>query len=507
MMLPFSRRAFLTGSISALASGAGIRAAWAGAPAVSLRPQLRPDDLATTARKPRPKAPDAQTLIDRAKLGGKVGYAVVDVKTGALLETRNADTGFAPASVTKAVTALYALDALGPGYRFRTQLIATGPIENGVIKGDLVLAGGGDPTLDTDALAGMAANLKGAGIRAVTGAFRVFDGALPYVRVIDETQPDHVGYNPSLSGLNLNFNRVHFQWARGADGYTVTMDARSAKYRPAVRVARMRIANRAAPVYTYTDAGDHDEWTVASQALGKGGTRWLPVRYPASYAGEVFATFARSHGIKLDSAKPQGGAPRGTALVTHNSVALSTILRGMLKYSNNLTAELVGMTATVARRGKVTTLAASGREMSAWARTELGMKDASLVDHSGLGSESRLSAESLARAMAKVAGQGALAPLLKPFVMRHENGQIDKGHPVEVLAKTGTLYFVSSLSGYATGPGGRQLAFAILTGNQAKRRGLAKSAQERPPGSAAWNARSKRLQQQLIERWNAVYGS
>ncbi len=502
MTLPFSRRTLLGTALAGLATAAG-----AGAPAISLRPQLRPADLEKAAARSRPKAPDAQALIDQAKLGGDVGYAVIDVKTGALLETHNADTGFPPASVAKAVTALYALSTLGAGYRFRTRLIATGPIENGVINGDLVLAGGGDPMLDTDALADMAANLKAAGIRAVTGEFRVFDGALPFVRVIDESQPDHVGYNPSLSGLNLNFNRVHFQWARGANGYTVTMDARSAKYRPEVHVARMRIANRAAPVYTYKDAGDHDEWTVAAQALGKGGARWLPVRYPANYAGEVFATFARSHGIKLERVRPQRGTPHGTALVTHNSVTLNKILRGMLKYSNNLTAELVGMTATAARRGKVTSLATSGHEMSAWARSELGMTNAALVDHSGLGDTSRLTAKALARAMAKVSPEGALAPLLKPFMMRGADGQINKSHPIEVLAKTGTLYFVSSLSGYSTDPDNRQLAFAIFTGNEAKRRALGDSAQERPPGTAAWNKRSKRLQQQLIERWHAVYGS
>lgn len=499
MLTKISRRFFLGGAAAAALANVAV----AGAPSTSLRPQLRPVGLKRTAAIPR--APDAQSLIDAARLGGRVGYTVVDVGTGAVLETRNADAGFPPASVTKAITALYALDALGGSYRFRTRLIATGPLENGVIKGDLVLTGGGDPTLDTNALAGMAANLKAAGVRGITGDFRVFGGALPYEKVIDPAQPDQVGYNPALSGLNLNYNRVHFQWVRGANGYTVTMDARSNKYRPEVQVSRMVIQNRQSPLYTYRDGGDHDQWTVARGALGKSGSRWLPVRHPANYAGEVFAIFARSHGIRLNRAKVQRSAPSGTALVTHRSAALTVILRDMLKYSNNLTAELVGMTATVARRGKVASLQASGREMSRWARGGLGIKDAALVDHSGLGAASRIDAENLARALARIHRQNVLPPLLKPFTMRDANGRVNKTHPVRVAAKTGTLHFVSALAGYATGAGGRPLAFVIFVANQDRRRGLETSSQDRPEGSSSWNKRAKGLQQALIERWDTLY--
>jgi len=61
---------------------------------------------------------------------------------------------------------------------------------------------------------------------------------LPNLDEIDESQLDHLGYNPAISGLNLNFNRVHFEWKRAGGGYSIAMDARSELYKPAVTVAR-----------------------------------------------------------------------------------------------------------------------------------------------------------------------------------------------------------------------------------------------------------------------------
>ncbi|MFD0858816.1 D-alanyl-D-alanine carboxypeptidase/D-alanyl-D-alanine endopeptidase [Roseovarius aquimarinus] len=492
MTHPISRRLFIGAALSALAGGC----AQAGAPAVSLRPNPRPSDLG--------QLPDAGRLIDEARLGGRVGFAVVDMTSGQVLESREGATGFPPASVTKALTALYALEALGPTYRFRTRLVATGPVVDGIIQGDLVLAGGGDPVLDTDALGDMAAGLKSAGVRGVTGAFRVYGGALPYERVIDASQPDQVGYNPAISGLSLNFNRVHFQWQRGANGYAVTMDARSSRYRPEVSIARMQISDRAAPIFVYQDGGDHDQWSVARGALGTSGTRWLPVRRPAEYAGEVFASLARAQGITLGAPRMQQGAPSGDTLVSHLSDPLPELLTGMLKFSNNLTAELIGLTATQARTGGVASLDASAQQMTAWARGSLGLEGARFVDHSGLGDSSRVSPLALARVLAAAQRHAALRPMLKEFRMRGRNGGFDDNHPVRVDAKTGTLHFVSALAGYATGPSGRPLAFAIFTEEQSRRAAIAGLPDDSPPGVSDWNRRAKGLQQALLERWGSV---
>jgi serine-type D-Ala-D-Ala carboxypeptidase/endopeptidase (penicillin-binding protein 4) len=491
----FSRRSFLAALTTSIASGA-----LAGAPSGSLRPRLRGEGI------PQRAVPGPEAVLREAGVSGKVTYSVADVATGANLETRNGAIGAPPASVTKAVTALYALDALGAEHRFRTAVRVTGGVENGIVQGDLVLVGGGDPTLDSNHLGELASQMKEAGIREVRGRFLVWDRALPREDRIDAGQPDHVGYNPAISGLALNYNRVHFGWQRGSNGYSVTMDARTDRYRPDVSVARMQVVSRDMPVYTYEPGPGRDEWTVASGALGNGGARWLPVRLPGLYAGDVFGTLARSHGIVLDAPEVIDDLPGGETVAIAYSAPLHVILHDMLKYSNNLTAEMVGLSATAKRAGRAASLRASAAEMSRWAGSALGMTDARLVDHSGLGDASRMRADEMAQALVRVRARG-FRDMLKPIAMRDNGGRPVQSHPIEVHAKTGTLNYVSALAGYMTSPAGTELAFAIFAADMETRSRIPKADRERPPGARGWNTRAKRLQQKLIERWAMVYGS
>ncbi|WP_293449993.1 D-alanyl-D-alanine carboxypeptidase/D-alanyl-D-alanine-endopeptidase [Planktotalea sp.] len=496
-----SRRFFLTAAASASLG----HVAFANAPLSSARPVARGGKAVATVQQVRaPSTPKA--LIEAAKLGGTFGFAVADLRTGKLLETGNAALGLPPASTAKAITALYSLDALGPNYRFSTQIKTNGSIAGGVVSGDLFLIGSGDPTLDTNALFDMASKLKALGIREVRGQFYYVDNALPNLRDIDKTQPEHVSYNPAVSGLNLNYNRVHFEWRRGSNGYQVTMDARSDKHRPNVYISKMQIAARKLPVYSYKDGGAFDQWSVASGALGKSGSRWLPVRKPGLYAADVFQTFARAQGIVLKSPKRNTRRPKSRAIVTHTSPPLSKILRDMLKFSTNLTAEVVGLTATRKRGGRATTLKASANEMSRWANTALKMGNASFADHSGLSASSKVSAQGMVNSMLVARRRAGFAELLKPIAMRDAKRKVIKNHPIKVNAKTGTLNFVSALSGYMTAADGKQMAFAMICANTDLRRGLKGAEKEAPSGGQAWNRRAKALQQQLIERWGAVYG-
>jgi serine-type D-Ala-D-Ala carboxypeptidase/endopeptidase (penicillin-binding protein 4) len=491
-MAGLTRRGLLGGLIAA-----GAFPALAEAPERSPVPRIRP------LRTQGGAAASADDLIAAAQLGGEVAFVVADARTGQVFEARQGGLALPPASTAKVITSLYALDRLGGGYRFATRLIATGPISGGVVQGDLILTGGGDPTLDTDDLGDMAHALAAAGVKGVTGRFAVWAGALPYLAAIDDTQPVWLGYNPAISGLNLNFNRVNFVWKRTAKGYDVGMDARAERFAPPVSSARVAVAERDLPIYTYR-GGKVEEWTVARTALGRGGSRWLPVRRPELYAGDVFQTLARAQGISLPSPGAVDRLPAGQVIVSHQSEDLRVILRDMMKYSNNMIAEAVGMAASLP--AGVTNHDASGRAMSDWAASVIGAGHVRLVDHSGLAGASRIAPEDMVRALVKLGPGAGLRGLMKPIAILDAKGRRVAGSPIRIDAKTGTLNFVSTLVGYVSAPGGRELAFAIFTGDVARRDAVPDSQKEQPPGVGPWVKRSKRLQQQLIERWAGVYG-
>jgi serine-type D-Ala-D-Ala carboxypeptidase/endopeptidase (penicillin-binding protein 4) len=444
-------------------------------------------------------AGDFSSLVEAAKLGGAVSFVVADARSGAVLAAREADLALPPASVAKAVTALYALDRLGAGYRFATRVLADGPVQGGLVQGDLILAGGGDPTLQTDQLGDLVARLAKAGIKGATGRFLYWDGALPRLTAIADDQPVHVGYNAAICGLNLNFNRVHFEWKRGGEDWQFALDARGERFAPKVDMVRVALARREAPVFTY-DPGRTEEWTVATSALGQGGSRWLPVRDPGRYVAEVFRTLARAQGMTLAAPERMQARPDGTELGRVESAPLPEVLRGMLRFSTNLTAECVGLAASGAGG-----LAASAGAMNDWLRQAFGA-EAALRDHSGLGGASRITAAGMARILVAAQAEGrGLRPILRDVGMKDDQGKVIEKHPVKVLAKSGTLNFVSGLAGHVVPPSGRELVFAIFTGDPARRDAVPVGEREEPAGAKAWNGRARRLQGQLINRWAGAF--
>jgi len=493
-----TRRGIIVGAVAASVMALGGAAAPLDAPAPVPRP-------ATAAPEPKTGAEIRRAL----GLTGRSGWILWDLDQGVLLDGHAIDAAFAPASVAKLATALFALDRLGPGHRFETRLLATGPIAEEVLAGDLILAGGGDPELDTDALLGLVQKARGAGLGRVEGEFLVDGTAFLQTPAIDPEQPVEVAYNPAVSGLNLNFNRVRLKWTgRGRDaGISVT--AKAAGLAPAVEGVRV-VPTRGGPPYAHEATARGETWHINRGGFRRRGARWLPVKHPERYAGEVFAGLAETNDIAL-------GAPRlaplpegARVLVRHRGRPLTAVLRGMLRYSTNLTAETLGVAATRAGGIAPATLAESAAMMNDWAALAIGAMPAdpriAFANHSGLSADSRVSPSAIIGLLVGPGRRlapglpahprlpGTIAGVLKPYRLAKIDPALD-ADTLEIRAKTGTMDFIRGLAGYIATPKGRRLAFAIFSNDLARRDGASRRLDRR------WLGRAKAFERALIGSW------
>lgn len=479
--------------------------AQAGAPRFAPEPGNRP---------PGPSA-SAEALLAASGLSGKVGFVVMDVASGEIFELLNADLPLPPASAAKAPTALFALDRLGPDHVFETRLMAAGAIVGGVLDGDLILQGGGDPETDSAVLASLASQASAAGLARVNGRFLTDAALLPEIPVIDATQPDVASYNPSVGALNLNFNRVLAKWSRKGKTLDLRAEAHAAGISPETGAVIIE-ANAPAGGFARRpdDAQGRERWSVSTGALGRSGSRWLPVRHPSAYAGDVFRRLAAERGVQAPAPAPGAGPIMSWPLARAQSRPLQLILRDMLKHSTNLTAEATGMAASAASGARITSLASSAAALNDWAARfagfPVGDPGFQLVNHSGLEAASRVSALRMTQLLfaaekrgfpALSGGRPATLKSLLPDKPYLERGAPEPVFKVRLLAKTGTMDYVSALAGYIWPEAGRPLVFAIFTADEAARSRIFGRAEDRAPGARSWSARSRKLQRALVRSW------
>src|SRR5690606_16052954 len=129
-------------------------------------------------------------------------------------------------------------------------------------------------------------------------------------------------------------------------------------------------------LFTYSDDGKTEHWTIARSALGSGGSRWLPVRRPELYAGDVFQTLCRARGLVLPTPEVIDDLPAGQERAAIDSPPLEQILRDMLYHSTNLTAEVVGLHASGA-----SDLTGSAAAMMSWLHGQGHGEELQLADH------------------------------------------------------------------------------------------------------------------------------
>lgn len=418
----------------------GAHLAVLAAPRVAARPIVAPGTVLVPDGRTGPLptrgglAAALSPLLASSALGRDVGAVVTDPVSGRVLFSSGGDSFLTPASTTKLATSVAALTVLGRGAGFTTRVVA------GRVAGDIVLVGGGDPTLAAGnppasqyprpaTLAALAA----ATARALRSAH------ITSVRL---------GYDTSLyAGPGI---------APGWDPDDVV----TGNVTPvsALEVDQGRLTARGRP----QDVDDPANYRPRSQDS-------------ALEAAHAFAAFLGADGIGVKGAVRQAKAAQGaTQLAEVRSPPLSEIVEWMLVESNNDIAEALARHVAIAT-GRPPTFSGGAAAVRAALR-RLGITGGiHTVDGSGLSHQDAITPETLARLIALAASPAHpdLRPVITGLPVAGFSGTLSAAEdrfvtklsaPAAglVRAKTGTLRNVRALAGLVVDADGRLLAFAFM---------------------------------------------
>jgi D-alanyl-D-alanine carboxypeptidase/D-alanyl-D-alanine-endopeptidase (penicillin-binding protein 4) len=328
----------------------------------------------------------------------------------------------APASTLKLLTAIGALTHLGAEHRFVTRAIATAPLDDGTLRGDLVLVGGGDPVLATPE---HEADLRG----------------LARHRTDPVTRLDALAGALAAAGL------------RRVEGAVVGDDAR---HDPLQVLPGWR------PAYL----ADGDVGRLSALTVDDAGAGRVPVDDPAIHAADELRRLLALRGVVVTGGATRGSAPEHSVeLARVESPPLSEIVAGMLTSSDNQSAELLAREIAIAAGREPTTDA--GTQVVRETVAELGIDagDLLLLDGSGLTPDSRVTCGALVAVVERALDDPSLAPVVAGLPVAGRSGTLAtrfSGDPLEgrLRAKTGQLADVVALAGVLDDP--EPVPFALL---------------------------------------------
>ncbi|MFD0279638.1 D-alanyl-D-alanine carboxypeptidase/D-alanyl-D-alanine-endopeptidase [Kitasatospora sp. NPDC127111] len=426
-------------------------------------------------------------LADRRLAGAQVSVEVTDAATGEVVYQHAPDALLLPASTLKTVTAAAALELLGPDHRFATEVLAAGPRVGGRLDGDLVLRGGGDPSLLPADLDELAHRVAAAGVTEVTGAVRADATRWDDVRLGPnwawDDQPYY--YSPQISALTLTTDT---DYDPGTVRLTVTPGGepgRPAAVRLTPADAPVRLTGRidtapagGAPAVDVTRRLGGNEIVLAgSVPAGAAPTEeWVTVDDPAAVAASVFAAALARHGVTVGGGVAAGrAAPADAApLARHESATVGELTVPFLKLSNNGIAEHLVKEIGLVRAGSGSWTAGLAEVAAFVHRNGLDTTVARQSDGSGLSRHNLMTARRFAALLEFARGRpwfrvwydalpvaGDPRRMVGGTLAHRLAGTAAEGR---VHAKTGSMTGVDTLTGYVEG-GARTLAFTVLCNN------------------------------------------
>jgi D-alanyl-D-alanine carboxypeptidase/D-alanyl-D-alanine-endopeptidase (penicillin-binding protein 4) len=440
---------------------------------------------------------DIDAVVDRPPVSGAhFGVLAVDASTGRTLYARNDHQWFVPASNQKLLVTAAAWSLLGPDYRFRTEVWATGPFDSSHLDGDVVVIGSGDPSLsarywssDTAALEALADSLGAKGPGHVTGSLVVDVAAWDSTTVAPNREVDDLVYAYGSTGGAYAMAEGEIEVVVvagptvGAPATVTWSPVGTADYvQSLVITAESDSATRV--VARYLPETRH---LVLEGQVRLGATDSLSFaqRDPVRQAAAALARAVGGEGITIEggwTVKWMAGEPvglgceagkipecPGARLITVlESPPLSELVAGVLGPSQNWMAEQLTLT-----------LGAEFGERGSWEEgisvierflaEEVGIEtlDVSARDGSGLSAYNLVTPRALVRVLqymqARDDAESYRLALAKPGEVDSTLEERLQGLEGTVFAKTGSISNVNSLSGYLVREDGGGVIFSILS--------------------------------------------
>ncbi|MBK7116454.1 MAG: D-alanyl-D-alanine carboxypeptidase/D-alanyl-D-alanine-endopeptidase [Proteobacteria bacterium] len=305
-----------------------------------------------------PSGDRLEQLSQLASQGAGVSAAVWDLDSNRALATLNADTRLTPASVSKIMVSAAALSTWPPDKTFRTELrSATAPRE-GVLRGDLVVRGSGDATLDETTLWGLAAQLRAAGLKQVTG--RVLVERAPFGELGCDTidrcralRRSARAYNAAPSAIGVNYGSWCIAVRGQAPGMPALVGGCASGELPIALTGRVVSGQGGTPRIDRTTDDSGDRIDVGG-GIASGEVRQVhrAMSDPALGAGQILRGILLQTGVNI-----AGGVETTLAvpaasqvLASVDSVPLQEQLGRMMRWSNNYIADVLTMNVALARR-------------------------------------------------------------------------------------------------------------------------------------------------------------
>ncbi len=387
-----------------------------------------------------------------------------------------ADTPRNPASTVKLLTTLAALEELGPAYRWKTEVYATGPVRDGRLEGDLYIKGYGDPFLVIEHFSRLLRALKLQGIETVAGDL-VFDQSYFVREAGDPAEFDgrpERAYNVLPAALLVNFQAVNFRFLPDAAAGRVRIVAEP---HPANFVIENRLRLTSEPCrgwsrrVSYRLARDNgtEKATFSGRYEAACGENELfrVVADAPRYIHGVFTALWRELGGRFDGRVREAAVPANARLLhAYESPPLADVVRSVNKYSNNVMARQLLLTLAAEKHGAPGTSEKGVETVRAWLkRRGLEFSELKLDNGAGLSRDGRISA----RHLGEVLLAGYASPYMPEFLSSLPIAAVDGTLRSRLGAlegqahlKTGLLNNVRGLAGVMRDRQGRSAVVVIL---------------------------------------------